>query len=556
MTTTKRLQNDSSKTILSTSSAATTASPSLVYRRLSKGNNNSTSQLDYNPMDRLPRNPTVLPLILVISIYLIVTFITVGFGPFALPSLTSSSSVVSPSSPSSPESSLIEKRIDPKNIVSSSRSSRLIEASTSYKTHSIVFDAGSTGTRIHVFTFRITNLRNGGKKVKLLNEDFKQVKPGLSAYADEPKEAANSLIPLLEIAFKRIPISKRSSTPLTVKATAGLRLLPGDQADAILDEVDTFLRNLDHPFKMESDSSVTVMDGEDEGVFGWFTINFLLNLLNNDLNSVAHLDLGGGSTQVTFPPIREKTVNESPEGFIVERNLIGTKKQLYTHSYLGFGLMSSRKGILQRSLTNGTYGGMSKNNIIHVNHPCFLENTKTSWVFEGRTYLIEGVEGDCFKIARDYVTNQGGSSIFNHPRELVNREIYAISYYYDRASDVGLVNATQNGGGLRVKDYYLAAKMFCGSQFDKSDPNTNRQIVAGQPDVQFNSNFMMFNDAPVQGINGIFAENPFICLDLAYITNLLNAGYDLDWQKEINVVKKVKGVESSWALGAAVSLIR
>lgn len=505
-------------------------------------------------MDMVPRNSTVLTLIIVISIYLLVTLITIGFGPFnlPLPFKPRPSSPVSSSSLS--DAQLGVRRVEPRNFVSS-RASRLTEASTSYKTHSIVFDAGSTGTRIHVFTFRITNLRNGGKKVKLLNEDFKQVKPGLSAYADEPKEAANSLIPLLEIAFKRIPVNKRSSTPLAVKATAGLRLLPDHQAEAILDEVDTFLRGLEYPFKMESNSSVSIMDGEDEGVFGWFTINFLLNLLNNDLNSVAHLDLGGGSTQVTFAPIREKTLQRSPKDFIVERNLISTTKQLYTHSYLGFGLMSSRKGILHRALTNIT-NQISKDNIIHVNHPCFPENTKTSWVFEGRTYLIEGIQGDCFKIARDYVTNQGEQAIFHQPGELLSREIYAISYYYDRASDVGLVNATLNGGSLRVKDYYLAAKIFCGQQFDTLNPDRTRLVEAGRSDAQFNSNFMAFNDAPLLGINGIYAENPFICLDLAYITNLLTAGYDLSWQKEINVVKRVRGVESSWALGAAVSLIR
>ena len=46
--------------------------------------------------------------------------------------------------------------------------------------YAIVFDAGSTGSRIHVYKFT----REEGK-LKLLFELFEQVKPGLSSYADD-----------------------------------------------------------------------------------------------------------------------------------------------------------------------------------------------------------------------------------------------------------------------------------------------------------------------------------------------------------------------------------
>ena len=43
--------------------------------------------------------------------------------------------------------------------------------------------------------------------------------------------------PLLEKAKLYIPARYWDSTPIALKATAGLRLLPGDQANAILNEV-------------------------------------------------------------------------------------------------------------------------------------------------------------------------------------------------------------------------------------------------------------------------------------------------------------------------------
>lgn len=64
-----------------------------------------------------------------------------------------------------------------------------------------------------------------------------------------------------------------SKTPLVLKATAGLRLLLPVEADNLLNEVrDVFMRS---GFAVKDDS-VEILDGIDEGIYSWFTINFLL----------------------------------------------------------------------------------------------------------------------------------------------------------------------------------------------------------------------------------------------------------------------------------------
>ena len=60
-------------------------------------------------------------------------------------------------------------------------------------------------------------------------------------------QAAKSLNSMLGECIAEIPADLRSSTPITLKATAGLRLLPAGQADNILNEVSMLhLPNLYH----------------------------------------------------------------------------------------------------------------------------------------------------------------------------------------------------------------------------------------------------------------------------------------------------------------------
>jgi len=95
--------------------------------------------------------------------------------------------------------------------------------------YAVVIDAGSTGSRVHAFSFAAS--RSG---LELQNDAFEQLKPGLSSFADEPTKGADSLRPLLDAALAAIPTAAHRTTPVEVRATAGLRLLPGDKAEQLL----------------------------------------------------------------------------------------------------------------------------------------------------------------------------------------------------------------------------------------------------------------------------------------------------------------------------------
>ncbi|KAJ2409614.1 Guanosine-diphosphatase, partial [Coemansia sp. RSA 2531] len=161
----------------------------------------------------------------------------------------------------------------------------------------LMVDAGSTGSRIHVYKF------NYCKDHAILEDEiFQQIKPGLSSFGDDAVGAAHSLDGLMEAAMKGVPESLRACTPIAVKATAGLRILGPEKSDRILEAIRDRLTK-DYPFKLIPKAAVEIMDGKDEGIYAWITVNYLLGSLGSpEHKTAATFDLGGGSTQIVFEP--------------------------------------------------------------------------------------------------------------------------------------------------------------------------------------------------------------------------------------------------------------
>ncbi|XP_043913635.1 ectonucleoside triphosphate diphosphohydrolase 6 [Protopterus annectens] len=372
---------------------------------------------------------------------------------------------------------------------------------TSYHVfYGIMFDAGSTGTRIHVFRFTATN--NGFPK--LANETFKALKPGLSAYADEPNECTRGIKELLDVAKASIPSNLWRSTPLVLKATAGLRLLPGEKAMQLLNKVTEVFQ--ESPFFV-AEKCVSIMDGTDEGIAAWITVNFLTGNLNDPRDSAGMLDLGGGSTQITFLPHSEKTLQTSPDDYITSFPLFKKTYTLYSHSYLGLGLMSARLAIL-----GGTEGQPLKEDEELIS-PCLPPEYKDTWEHAEIVYKIKGQKAgepmyeSCYKRVEKMLYKK-----VHKVDDIEEAEFYAFSYYYDRAVDVGLIDE-EKGGSLKVEDFEAAAKQTC------------KAMESGE------------------------GEKPFLCLDLTYITVLLQElGFPKN--KVFRLARKINNVETSWALGA------
>ena len=246
--------------------------------------------------------------------------------------------------------------------------------------YALMIDAGSTGSRIHIYKFH-----NCLATPSFEYEVFRMTQPGLSSYAGAPADAARSLDVLLDAAARVVPEALRACTPVAVRATAGLRLLPGTQSAEILAAVEARIRGA-YPFRLVDADGVAVMDGKDEGVYAWITANYLMGTIKEGAavgaggpGTYAVLDLGGASTQIVFEPLFEREGGEGLEEGEHKYDLkfAGRSHVLYQHSYLDYGLMRARVHVhrlvefMDSVRANGKEGGSAV-----VCNPCLAKGTR------------------------------------------------------------------------------------------------------------------------------------------------------------------------------------
>jgi guanosine-diphosphatase len=215
-----------------------------------------------------------------------------------------------------------------------------------------VFDAGSSGTRVHIY--RPLNPGIGFSAVGALpdfapNPSSKKVKPGLSSFVGKEDEVSTYLAPLLELisqSTKNGPVQASGVSTLPSDsclvifgATAGLRSVPS--AAPKLVEAARSAVTSSTPCTI---GSFRVISGEEEGSYGWLTVQSLSKRLPGQSNAAAGywgvLEMGGASMQVTAP-LQPPSLNSAMTRFKVP---FGSQSELlYAHSFLGYGLDSARR---------------------------------------------------------------------------------------------------------------------------------------------------------------------------------------------------------------------
>ncbi|CBZ55630.1 Ectonucleoside triphosphate diphosphohydrolase 2,related [Neospora caninum Liverpool] len=208
--------------------------------------------------------------------------------------------------------------------------------------YGIVIDAGSHGSRLTVFSWEVRRFDPRHPltgPVTIPQPVCEGVPaPALSSFADDFTGARQAFKAMLDesqacLARRGVSASVWGEIPLFVKATGGMRNLSQGTRDALMANLRTVLEDPSlNPFKF-CPSWARVISGEEEGVYGWLSVNSVRGSLSDDPEkTVGALDMGGASMQITFSPLHTSVL----EDFIGVH--LGNKSiRLYSHSFLGYG---------------------------------------------------------------------------------------------------------------------------------------------------------------------------------------------------------------------------
>ncbi|XP_038124190.1 ectonucleoside triphosphate diphosphohydrolase 2 [Cyprinodon tularosa] len=232
--------------------------------------------------------------------------------------------------------------------------------------YGIVLDAGSSHTALYIYKWPAD--KQNGTGVVTQHKECQVEGKGISSYAGQNGAAGRSLEKCLDQAVKDIPKERHQNTPVYLGATAGMRLLNisnPEQSSQILDEVGLKIKS--YPFNY---SGATILSGQQEGAYGWVTVNYLLEnfikygfigrWFSTGRPTVGALDLGGASTQITF--VTQDAAGDKRD--MMKLRLYGHEYSLYTHSYLCYGQDQLLKRLLAQIVKSQGYSQV-------VAHPCY-----------------------------------------------------------------------------------------------------------------------------------------------------------------------------------------
>lgn len=373
--------------------------------------------------------------------------------------------------------------------------------------YGVIIDAGSSGTRVHVSLFTL----QGGETLNLEEDHYFEVKQSLSMCFQNSSSVTNVgyvFSKLLSFVRSIVPEVERPRTPIFLKATAGLRLMDTDMIETVLDATRGILVASEFSFEP---SRANVIDGVDESLYGWITVNSLMSTFSKESHhTFGILDLGGGSLQIAYDTNYSYDEDESiRELFVADKTY-----HVYSQSFLGMGLLEFRRRIYK--LLEET-GELARN-------PCFYSGATERIDVDGREQSFVNTSGtgdfdSCLSLINDIFTKEFGFD--RESRKLLNTTVdtfIAFAYFFDRIYTFGLA-----------------------SQSSRSDlEEVGRYICSEEWHVVQNSYASVRNGG-----------SEHLCFDMAYIYFLLYDFLEFDRTgKNTWFLQTYHGKEFGWSLGA------
>ncbi|XP_070107330.1 ectonucleoside triphosphate diphosphohydrolase 2 isoform X2 [Equus caballus] len=405
--------------------------------------------------------------------------------------------------------------------------------------YGIVLDAGSSHTSMFIYKWPADKKNDTG--IVSQHSSCNVHGGGISSYADNPSGAGQSLVECLDQALRDVPKDRHRGTPLYLGATAGMRLLNLTRPEAATNVLAAVTRTLtQYPFHFRG---ARILSGQDEGVFGWVTANYLLEKFikygwvgqwfQPRKGTLGAMDLGGASTQITFETASpaEDPANE------VQLRLYGQHYRVYTHSFLCYG----RDQVLQRLLAGALQ--------THGPHPCWPRG------YSAQVQLQDVYDSPCTAAQGPLTFNSSASislSGSSEPalcRSLVSQLFNFSSCHFSQCSFNGVFQPPVTGSFIAFSAFFYTMDFL--RTVMGLPVATLQQLEAAATTLCSQTWSELQARAP-----GERAHLPNYCAGATFMQQLLSRGYGFDERAFSGVTfqKKAGDTAVGWALGYMLNL--
>ena len=231
--------------------------------------------------------------------------------------------------------------------------------------YGLVFDAGSSGTRVYVYRWKNAAAARADDdddddlsrlpEIKTKKKWIKKVHPGVSTFGQQPELVGpDHLKELIDFASDIVPKSEIEHTPVFLLATAGMRLLPDDQRNDVLRNICSYFQRTTKFLLPDCDLHVQVIPGETEGLYGWIAANYLLGGFDapekhdhgKNHHTYGFLDMGGASAQIAFAPNTTEAEKHANDLKLLRLRRVDGQEleyKVFVTTWLGFGANEARR---------------------------------------------------------------------------------------------------------------------------------------------------------------------------------------------------------------------
>jgi len=358
---------------------------------------------------------------------------------------------------------------------------------------SIYIDAGSSGARLGIYS--VETKEDGSLDIKEVANQSTKGGVGIHTLAHNTSEVGSYLEPLIQYAENFLGKDHFKEVPIYVYGTGGLRSISTEDQNKVIHAIESYLKTQKHFKKVRA----KVVKGQEEGAFGWLTVNYLSGNFNGpDAHTVGVVDVGGATLQLAF----EIGKPEADEEHILSYKIGGKSHTVYIYSYPVFG-----QNVLLRERSNLQKACLEK-----------------SYTHDELAHRYDQCDKELSSIFKETCTNLAKCGLTNISQPELHGKFMGIG---------GMVYLTREFGVESLSLRFLQDK---------------GREVCSMTDAQAQDHFR----------NGFVDDPSALCFRVVYLKSMLfgegKQGYNglgFSKEEEIQVPREINGHKSfSWTIGA------